>query len=169
MGVGWMLRGEVTESIPLRFGTYRGRYFLGLALIASGAVAIQGGNSYALFLIVQGTVAFLAGWALLPASGARRMWVVMPALVAAFLQLAGPQYAPATVVLLVSWLVVRQRSRISYLAVVPAVIITIALSTSFREVADMPFTSPVTAAAIVGSAWLAQRLDRAAKMRRPVR
>jgi hypothetical protein len=168
MGVGWMLRGEVTESIPLRFGTYRGRYLVGLALIASGAVAIQGGNSYALFLIVQGSVAFLAGWAVLPATGARRMWVVAPAYVVAFLQLAGPQYAPATVGLLLAWFVVRERSRRSYLAAVPALVVTIALASSFREVADMSITSPITAIALVGSAWLARRID-VPRPARPVR
>jgi hypothetical protein len=168
MGVGWMLRGEVTQSIPLRFGTYRGRYLVGLALIVSGAVAIQGGNSFALFLIVQGSVAFIAGWAVLPATGARRMWVIAPAYVAAFLQLAGPQYAPGTVLLLLAWFVVRQRGRTSYLAAIPALVVTVVLASSFREVAEMPITSPITAVALVGSAWLARRIDMA-RTARPVR
>jgi len=169
MGVGWMLRGEVTEMIPLRFGTYRGRLLVGLALIISGSVAIQGGNSYALFLIVQGSVAFLAGWALLPATGARRIWVTGPAYIAAFLQLAGPQCAPAMVVVLWAWLVVRQRRRMSYLALIPALVVTVGLANSFSELSDLPFTSAVTTAALVGSAWLAWRLDSTARIRRVVR
>jgi hypothetical protein len=153
-------RRELTELIPLRFGTYRGRYLAGLALIISGSVAIQGGNSYALFLIVQGAAAFVAGWILLPATGGRRLAVVVPALIPAFLQLAGPQYAPGMVVVLAAWLVVRQRRRLSFIALVPALVVTVALSNSFDEVTEMPFTSTVTAAAVVGSAWLAWRLDR---------
>ncbi|PRY67616.1 hypothetical protein B0I08_106223 [Glaciihabitans tibetensis] len=140
----------------------RGRYLGGLALIVSGSVAIQGGNSYALFLIVQGTVAFFVGWALLPGSRSRRMAVVVPAYLGAFAQLAGPQCAPALILPFVAWLVVRQRSRLSYLAVVPLLLVTVALAGSFREVADLAFTTPVSGIALVGSAWLASWLDRTA-------
>jgi hypothetical protein len=154
------LMRSIRPSRPPRWGTPTGRYLAGLALTISGAVAIQSGNSYALFLIVQGTLAFIAGWVVLPAGGLRRGLLLLPAYLAATAQIAGPQMTPATVVLLVCWLVLWRRPAVSFLAVIPLLVVTIAITNAFHDVSSMVFTTPVTALALFGCAWLAYLLDR---------
>lgn len=145
---------------PLLWGTHLGRYLAGLALTISGAVAIQSGNSYALFLIIQGSAAFIVGWLVLPTSGLRRGLLLLPAFLAAAAQIAGPQMTPALVVLLLAWLVLWRRPAVSYLAAIPLLAVTVAITNSFHDVSSMTFTTPVAALVLVGCAWLARSLDR---------
>lgn len=144
----------------LRWGTHTGRFLAGLALTISGALAIQSGNSYALFLIIQGAVAFILGWLVLPASGVRRGLLLLPAFLAVAAQIAGPQMTPALVVLLLAWLVLWRRPALSYLAAVPLAVMTVAIMNSFHDVSSMVFTTPLAAATLFGCAWLAHLLDR---------
>jgi hypothetical protein len=152
--------GDISRDAPLRWGSRRTRYLGGLALVFSGAVAIQGGNSYALFLIVHGSVGFIAGWIALPASGLRRGLLLLPAYLAAAAMIAGPQMTPLAVVILAAWLVLWRRRALSYLAVLPLLGVTVAIASSFQDVSAMPFTTSVTAATLVACAWLASFFDR---------
>lgn len=145
---------------PLRWGTPLGRYLAGLALTISGAVAIQSGNSYALFLIIQGAAAVVVGWLVLPTSGLRRGLLLLPVLLAAAVQIAGPQMTPALVIILLAWLVLWRRPALSYLALIPLAVMTAAITNSFQNVNSMVFTTPLAAATLFGCAWLARLLDR---------
>jgi hypothetical protein len=152
--------GDISRDVPLRWGSRSTRYHGGLALVFSSAVALQAGNSYALFLIVHGTIGFIAGWFTLPASGVRRGLLFLPAYLSAVAMIAGPQMTPLAAVILVTWLVLWRRRALSYLAVIPLLGVTIAITSSFQDVSAMPFTTSVTAAALVGCAWLARFFDR---------
>jgi hypothetical protein len=151
--------GDALGDQQVRWGSPTTRYLGGLALLFSSAIAIQGGNSYALFLILQGGAAFIVGWIVLPAAGLRRGLLLIPAFVAAAAMIAGPQMSPAAVVLLLAWITLWRRRALSYLAVIPLAAVTVAITGSFRNVSEMIFTTPVTALALVGCAWLARLLD----------
>jgi hypothetical protein len=155
-----MGEGVIVRDLPVRWGSQTTRYLGGLALLFSGAIAIQGGNSYALFLIVHGSVAFIAGWIVLPAGGLRRGLLLLPAFVAAVALIAGPQMTPAAVVLLLAWLVLWRRRALSYLAVIPLAAVTVAMTGMFQDVSEMVLTTPATALTLVGCAWLARFFDR---------
>ena len=60
---------EPTFSLPLRWGTYRGRYLAGLLLIVGGAIQLQGSNTRTLPLLLIGTTAHAVGWSIIPQSG----------------------------------------------------------------------------------------------------
>src|SRR5687768_16381812 len=72
---------EPTSLIPLRWGSYRPRLLGGLLLIVAGGIAIAGGSAaspFAQFLLAAGSAAHVAGWAVLPSRGWRRVWALIP-------------------------------------------------------------------------------------------
>jgi hypothetical protein len=103
---------EPTALLPLRWGDYRSRLLGGLALAVAGGVAIAGGGAitpFANLLLVAGTVAHVAGWAVLPATGWRRVWALIPSIVVMWALLAGPRWLWVLVVPYLGWLLVRHR------------------------------------------------------------
>ena len=109
---------EPTRRLTLRFGTYLGRYLAGLTYIAAGTVILLSSNTYTIGFLLLGTVAHVAGWFLLPATGARRLIAFGPSLIAIFLLLTGPQILFVMAVVLFGWLLVRERPLRSYLVLV---------------------------------------------------
>src|SRR5690554_3424460 len=73
---------EPTWSIPLRWGTARERALAGLLLLVAGGIAIAGSNVFAIWLALLGGAAHLAGWAIMPAAGWRRVLVMLPSVAA---------------------------------------------------------------------------------------
>lgn len=149
---------EPTRDIPLRWGTYRGRYLAGLLFIVSGSLALQGANPHILYLLLAGTVFHTVGWAIMPSQGWRRLVVVAPNIAVTWLLLTGPQSVWMLAVPYLSWLLVRQRplrSYITLLFVLCASIITVQL---LHEYAAMPLALAVSGVALTASAWVARLL-----------
>ena len=108
---------EPTAAIPLRWGAYRSRLIGGLWLIVAGGVAIAGGSAFSVFaqfLLSAGTVAHVLGWAVLPATGWRRVWAMWPSTLAMWFLLTGPRWVAILVLAYLGWLLVRHRPLAAY-------------------------------------------------------
>ncbi|HEV7951279.1 MAG TPA: hypothetical protein VGP24_16070 [Glaciihabitans sp.] len=152
----------------LRWGHPESRYVAGIALLISGAVSLQSANTYALHFLLLGSVAHIMGWVVLPGPGVRRAWVAVPSLLACWALLTGPQSLPALVVPLVAWLVVRRHPLLSFVSVLPLLAVTLMLANQYRELSDLPLAYAVSAAVLVGSAWLGYALAQWRQRRAPV-
>jgi hypothetical protein len=149
---------EPTRAIPLRFGSYEARYLLGLIYIVAGALLIAATNTYAIQLLLAGTVAHIGGWYVLPGPGARRAWMAWPSLISCFLLLAGPQYVVVMTIPLLAWLVVRQRPALSYLALLVPLVVGRVAAEVFVAQEDLVVATAVEVAAVVVAAWVARAI-----------
>lgn len=147
---------EPTSRLPLRWGTYRERYLAGLALIIAGAVCLQGTSTYAIFPIALGGLAHAIGWWILPAAGWRRIWIVLPSLIACAALLAGPAFTAALAVPLLGWLVARHRPAATLLLVLPVLLAGAAISAVTTEYDAILPALAVMTVVVVGCAWLAR-------------
>lgn len=161
---------EPTRALPLRWGTWNGRSWGGLWLLAGGGAAIAGSNFATLWLAAIGIAVHVLGWAVLPSRGWRRV-VAIPASSSAMVALlAGPAYLVALAVPFLGWLLVRHRP----LRVAPMVAFVIAagivLGRLFPGYDGMLVALGVAVAALVGSAWAARAVHAAtARPRRTLR
>lgn len=158
---------EPALRLPLRWGTYRGRYLAGLLFIISGLVVLDGSNTYVVPFLLIGTVTHTTGWLIFPAPGSRRIWAVGPSLAVVWLLLTGPQSLWFMAVPFLGWLLVRERPLRSYVTVLLVIGAGIGLSYALHNAHDEPTAFGVESAVVVGSAWLARLL--ATTKRMPVR
>ncbi|NEM92213.1 hypothetical protein [Galbitalea soli] len=145
---------EPTSLLPLRWGSYRGRYLGGLLFIIAGYVLLDGSNTYTVPFLLLGTVLNVTGWLVLPAVGARRLAIVGPALVFQWILLTGPQSVVVMVVPFLGWLLVRQRPALSYLSALLVVAVGIACANVFTTSQGEAASYGITAASVVAAAWL---------------
>lgn len=157
---------EPTRALPLHGGTYVDRYLLGLVLIISGTLCLQGANPWVLQLLLLGTVIHTIGWAILPARGWRRVAVIVPAMVPMWLLLTGPQSVWVLSITLACWLLVRHRPLISYVALALPIANGMLLPYFFEEYRGMPAALAISAVVLVGAAWLARLIAHSAARRR---
>ncbi|HEY1531611.1 MAG TPA: hypothetical protein VGF80_12400 [Galbitalea sp.] len=151
---------EPTRRIPLRWGTYESRYLGGLLYIAAGTVVLLSTNTYTIGFLLLGTVAHCFGWAILPATGGRRLAAFGPSLVASWLMLTGPQILFVMAALLLGWLIVRERPLRSYLVLLFPIASGVIMAYSFHSNHNEPFAFAVETVVVVASAWLARALAR---------
>ena len=88
---------EPTSRLRLRWGGYRARLLGGLLLIVAGGTAVAGGGAtspFATALLFLGSIAHIAGWAVLPAAGWRRVWALLPSTFAMWFLLTLRRLAP---------------------------------------------------------------------------
>jgi hypothetical protein len=156
---------EPASALPLRWGTYEGRYLAGLLYIMAGLVILVGSNTYTVPFLLVGTVAHVAGWFILPAAGARRLWVAWPSLICVWLMLTGPQILFAMALPLLGWLVVRQRPARSYVVLVLPAVTGVLLANTFHSNHDEPLAFAIETVVVVGSAWLARALATTKRVR----
>jgi hypothetical protein len=149
---------EPTARLPLRWGTYRGRYLAGLLLIVGGLLHLQSSTTHLLWPLVVGTAAHTVGWWILPAAGWRRLVVPLACGVQVWLLLTGPQSMWTLVIPFSAWLLVRHRPGISYLTVLLVVGNGVLAAALFREYAQMPLALTMSAGALAGAAWFARYL-----------
>jgi hypothetical protein len=154
----------------LRWGTSRERRAAGLVLLVSGAVAVAGSNTWVLLLLLAGTLAHAAGWAILPGAGWRRILAMSIATPATWLLLSGPRFAVVAVVGYLGWMLVRERSPLATLTTALPLGVALAAGGAFGG-AIVPYDRmlPVlaaTAGALVAGAWLAAAIDRGLGRRR---
>jgi hypothetical protein len=152
-----MARGpEPTRRIPLRWGTYESRYLGGLLYIIAGTVILISTNTYTIGFLLLGTVALCFGWAILPATGGRRLWAFWPSLLATWLMLTGPQILFVMAATLPGWLLVRERPLRSYVVLLFPIASGVIMAYQFHSNHDEPLAFGIESAVVVGSAWLAR-------------
>jgi hypothetical protein len=151
---------EPTASIPLRWGRYRPRYVAAVTLIVAGALVLQAGSAYADYLLLVGAFAHIAGWLILPARGARRAAIAVPSALLVGSLLLGSVAAVLLVGCLASWLYVRQRPALSYLATLLPVASGLILAPLFPQYGDGAIVVAVSLVVIVGATWLARSIAR---------
>jgi hypothetical protein len=149
---------EPTRRIPLRWGTYTSRYIGGLLYIIAGLVVLLSSNTYALGFLLLGTIAHCFGWAILPATGARRLWAFWPSLLAIWLMLTGPQILFVMAAPLLGWLLVRERPFRSYVVLLFPIAAGVVMAYSFHSNHDEPLALTVECVVVVACAWLARWL-----------
>jgi hypothetical protein len=149
---------EPTRRIPLRFGTYEGRYLGGLLYIVGGAAILLSTNTYTIGFLLLGTLAHCFGWAVLPASGSRRLWAFGPSLLAIWLMLTGPQILFVMAAVLLGWLLVRERPLRAYVVLIFPIASGVIMAYSFHSNHAEPLALAVESVVVVASAWLARLL-----------
>jgi hypothetical protein len=149
---------EPTRRIPLRWGTYESRYLGGLLYVIAGTVVLLSTNTYTIGFLLLGTIAHCFGWAILPATGARRLWAFGPSLLASWLMLTGPQILFAMAAVLLGWLLVRERPLRTYVVLLFPIASGVIMAYSFHSNHDEPFAFGIESAVVVASAWLARAL-----------
>ena len=144
---------EPSRSVPLRWGTYTGRYLAGLGFIVSGLICLQGANVNFGLPLGLGALAHVLGWWLMPASGWRRIWSVLPSLVAALVLLTGPANVAILAASLASWLLVRHRPAVTFLLPVALFAICMAVRGYLGEYSEMIPVLAGVGALLVLFAW----------------
>jgi hypothetical protein len=141
---GWLVISPVawsepTRGTPLRWGDYKIRYGLGLTSILFGwslfnwmvaSSLSDGAGVEDIWLELVLAIIYLFGWLILPGSGARRGL----ALIIAFLGLAP---LSGGLVLLLAWLIVRERPRRSYLFIAAQIGMSIGLAIISTRLIDV--------------------------------
>ena len=148
---GWT---EPTRALPLRWGSYTGRYLAGLALIVSGAVGVQGTTGSFGAALGLGALGHVIGWWVIPSAGWRRIWVVLPSLVSVIILLSGPLGLGLLAVPLAGWLFVRHRPLPTFLLVLVVLAAGVLLRDADRS--GMLAALGIMASVIVACAWIAR-------------
>jgi hypothetical protein len=149
---------EPTESIPLRWGTHRGRYVGGLAMLLVGGVLTELTNTYFLFGLLAGTMLHLTGWLILPAIGWRRWVPALPSTLALCGMLGGPAQVWLLVVPLAGWLLVRQRPARSWPSLLLPIVVGLLLAELLHDYGNFGLALTIGGGALVVAAWLARRV-----------
>lgn len=149
---------EPASLLPLRWGTYRGRFLAGVTLIFLGAALVQLTSAYSLLVLPLGLFAHITGWCILPGIGWRR---ILGAGVGALMTIILLNGAPSTVFLVVpfaTWLLVRQRPILSYVTLVIPPLASIVLAQLFPDYGWGVAVLSIAGAVLIASAWLARSL-----------
>lgn len=149
---------EPAASLPLRWGSYRTRIVLGLALAFSGGLIIQLTSAYSLVALPAGVTLHVAGWCILPGVGWRRVLGAALGTLSSIMMLNGASSTMFLSVVLAAWLLVRQRPLLSYLTLAIPAIAAYFLSQQFAQYGSSVLVLSVGAATLIGAAWLARSL-----------
>jgi hypothetical protein len=143
----------------VRWGNPRWRYGFGLGTIILGAAATNLTSTYSLWFLLIGPCLQLLGWLILPGALWRRLLVLLPCLVAALVLVAGPDFVGAYAVLLGGWLLARHRPPLSFLAVIPVILLSFVLKGALNEYGQNWIGLLSGALLTVASAWLGWALQ----------
>ncbi|WP_020076966.1 hypothetical protein [Cryocola sp. 340MFSha3.1] len=150
---GWR---EPASLLPLRWGVYRPRLIVGLAMLVVGTACVLGTTTYSLTLLLIGSLMQPAGWAVLPSTIGRRVAVPLPVLGFTWLMLGGSGFAWCYAVVLAAWLLVRLRPLPSFAVLVLPVAWSVLLPLFVHDYEHGWITIATSTAVIVGGAWLAK-------------
>jgi hypothetical protein len=158
-----------TQDLPLRWGSHTPRVVGGGILIISGAVAAAGSDTYALWLLLVGVVAHVAGWCVMPSQGWRRVVAITISTPAVVLLLTGPKFIGVLVLPYIAWLLVRQRPARSFPTITFVLAGAVILPRIYTDYDGMLPTLGIELLVIVASAWAARAVDLSRNSRRPHR
>jgi len=158
---GWV---EPTSLLPLRWGGYRERWIGGLVLIVAGGIHIQATNTWSLPFLLVGTLASVAGWSIMPATGGRRILAIVLAVGPVWVLLTGPQSVWALVGPFLGWLVVRHRPLPSSIAVVFPLASGVIIPQYLSEYSGMTLALSISIGVVVASAWIARLIAQSARI-----
>jgi len=137
----------------VRWGGFRWRYLVGLTLIVAGAALTNLISTYTLWFLYLGPAVQLIGWLVLPGALWRRVFVLLPCLVAALVLVAGPDFVGAYAVLLAGWLFARHRPVLSYVTVLPVIVLSFVLKAVLNDYDQNWIGLLCGALATVAGAW----------------
>jgi len=152
------MTNRIDPAARVRWGDPRWRYGIGLVTIVLGATATNLISTYSLWFLAIGPAVQLLGWLILPGALWRRLLVLLPCLVAALVLVAGPDFAGAFAVLLGGWLFARHRPVLSYLALLPVIVLSFVLKAALNEYGQNWIALLSGALTTVACAWLAWAL-----------
>ena len=152
------MTNRIDPAARVRWGDPRWRYGIGLVTIVLGAAATNLTSTYSLWFLAIGPAVQLLGWLILPGPLWRRLLVLLPCLVAALVLVAGPDFAGAFAVLLAGWLFARHRPVLSYLALLPVIVLSFVLKDLLNEYGQNWVALLSGALTTVACAWLAWAL-----------
>lgn len=148
----------IEPTPPVRWGHPRWRYGVGLVVIVLGAAATTLTSTYSLWFLLAGPLVQLLGWLILPGALWRRIVVLLPCLVAALVLVAGPDFVGAFAVLLAGWLLARHRPPLSFLAVLPVIVLSFVIKGALNEYGQNWIGLLSGSVATVACAWLGRQL-----------
>jgi len=158
---------EPSSLLALRWGSWAARSWGGLALIVAGGVAIAGTTASTTWLATAGAIAHVVGWSVMPATGWRRIVVILPSTLAMGVLLSGPTYLTVLVVPFLCWLLVRHRPLRVWPMAAFVVAAGLVLGRIFPDYSGMLSALGVAAGILAGAAWAARAVH-AASARRPI-
>ena len=147
---------EPARSLDLHWGTYRGRWIAGLAMIVVGTACVLITTAYSLPFLLVGSIMQPAGWAVLPSTIGRRVAVVVPVLGFTWLMLGGSGFAWCYAIMLAAWLLVRLRPLPAFAVLVLPIAASLVLPLYVTTYGQGWITILVMSAVVIGSAWLAR-------------
>ncbi|MFD1714638.1 hypothetical protein ACFSBZ_09175 [Amnibacterium flavum] len=149
---------EPNSLLPLRWGSYSGRQLVGAALVLLGAFLIVQTTAYTTLIGWLGSAMHVAGWAILPARGGRRVLAAPLSMLAFWLMLLGPNLAWLTSASLALWLLVRRRPGIAYVIVPLPALIAVAGLVVFGPFLNRTAFYAVVFAVAAACAWAARNI-----------
>jgi len=149
---------EPTSLLPLRWGFHRSRLLGGLVLIIGGGVGIAGGSPFANWLLAAGTAAHVAGWAVIPSAGWRRVVAMCLSTLASWFLLTGPRWLGILALGYLGWLLVRHRPLVAYVTAVFPIAAAGMVASRAPAYADMLPALAIEGTVLVLSAWVARML-----------
>lgn len=149
---------EPTSRLPLRWGYHRSRVIGGLVLIIGGGVGIAGGSPFANWLLAAGTAAHVAGWAVIPSAGWRRVVAICMSTLAMWFLLTGPRWLGILALAYIGWLLVRHRPLVAYVTVVFPIAAAGMVASRAPAYSEMLVSLAIEGAVLVLSAWVARML-----------
>ncbi|MFF1634432.1 hypothetical protein [Leifsonia sp. NPDC058248] len=150
---GWR---EPAGRLKLRWGAYRPRLLVGLALICVGTGLVLVTSAYSLPFLLAGSLLQPAGWAVLPSTIGRRVAVVVPVLGFTWLMLGGASFAWCFAVPLAAWLLVRLRPLVSYAVLALPIASSVVLARVVPDYSMAWVSVLVSTFVVVAAAWLAR-------------
>jgi hypothetical protein len=147
---------EPARDLGLHWGTYRGRWIAGLAMIVVGTACILVTTAYNLPFLLVGSLMQPVGWAVLPSTIGRRVAVVVPVLGFTWLMLGGSGFAWCYTIMLTAWLLVRLRPLPTFAVLVLPIASSLVLPRFVTTYEQGWITILVSTVVIVASAWLAR-------------
>lgn len=149
---------EPTAALRLRWGHYPTRLLGGMMLLLAGGVAIAGGSPFATWLLAAGTAAHVAGWAILPSTGWRRVTAIIASTGAMWFLLTGPRWLWILVLPYAAWLLVRHRPLAAYPTIAFVLAGGVLIARLEPAYSDMLAALAAQGGIIVLSAWAARAL-----------
>lgn len=152
---GWR---EPTSRLPLRWGSYRLRYLIGLALILGGGLLVQLASAYSLWALPVGLFLHITGWCILPGIGRRRVLASGVSALMTIVLLNGAAATGLLAIPLAAWFLVRQRPLRSYVVLAVPLLASIPLAQLFPDYGWGAIVLPIAGVVVGAAAWLGRSL-----------